>query len=746
MKITGQSHVHMRPYVGKSQPLGSGIKVRRIPHSVNVEKTLPLVGSVPIYRGGISRVKAPHPDLDSVVNKVLNLRLQKVSFIKSDDFSAYRVDGQIIDRENIPLPSISKEAVGNSKELARLVKAKIIDTDGNVKKRITYEKFKKVLESICPNVSIEEETLTAFHCISIKDSDGGFLSGMPIGMIDLEGNKDKLAIQMKTLLRYHLVNSRNDASNVNSLEKFKKWKDVLFAPGLSVFANNFSLVEILHAGFPGIFKGFDPPLRMWMLPIDTKTGEGSRDLKKWQCSWILTHGTSAVNLDTRYFNISESKELDWYSKFNEHNACFDYKTDPDVHSLLDAIRLGAEGLGIEKPFGVDVVHGQLPTFFVRRENMWQEEKDGKREIDNVTEFLISKKLPYKDKYFDYFHVDKLERKLRPEKVKDIPWDVEYNNIAPGCLRSSKLTAVEALKRVSPELFGSEVGKAKLEEISKPGKWSSENGKVNFRRLFLDRLRKNGLKAELKDEGVKESLTFTVGDFRSWCSDNLIEGKTWGAFFKENGLESGLRHGTNTGSGNSIGNAIAVLFDVDKKISMKPFSVNSLIKQIGLSDEEVVQIPLLDKVEVRINQELSAIVQENIVPRIINYPMISPAAVVIEQRKTNSQMGTRILSHARAHMALAEGLRKTVFQHKETVVGLLKTAFKELDLDPMLLNDKSTFKNEEIKEKIRQYLVLGQKSFDQFVDIFSKLKVSDVRFYQFKTLLDTKEYDPDKYYK
>ena len=490
-------------------------------------------------------------------------------------------------RENISLPGIELETVNKAKDLASKINKKLLnESNGKLQKRLTYKKFCDLLKKINPLYNPTEEILTALYCIKTTENPNGFLSGMPIGILNqYEVGLEAFEEKVRMLSRHVLVDLKG-IKTAKDVEELRGWSKIFQEPGLSVIIRELSLLEMLQITFPRIFHEFDPPVRMWLLPIDKNNVPGSRELKAFQSAWTLAIGTKVFDLNTNKFDIEAVKEKNWWAEFN-NRVEFDYEKDSDVHSLTDLFKLGANALGIEDPIGIE--EGKIPPWYITRKGMWEEvSANGRMLIDDVTEYLLTRHLPVK-----YPQCFDAEKNFKLECFDNVKWTDEYGSIASACLIDSKLKSHEALKRIRPEFFGIDAGKKTVGSISFRNKWNSSEGKSRLKTELARKLQESGLKCEFISDSGNSFVRFTGKDFRNWCNDYFIAAhRTWGDFFGENKLESALRHGTQMGdSGNSIGNAVAIFFGKTETVNLKGFTVETLFKQLGISDNDVVCIPL-----------------------------------------------------------------------------------------------------------------------------------------------------------
>lgn len=550
-------------------------------------------------------------------------------------------------------------------------------------KRIIYPNFSRLVKSFSSDCDVETETLTALMCIK-SESGAGVLSGLPIGMIS--ENDQNFLSRARTIIRYAL--ERKGIRTAKDIEDFSGWVKLFGGPGISAVTTNLSVVETIQVAYPGIFSNFDPPVRMWKLRIDRNANDvGGRELKRHGCCWVFAIGTNAFNMNKMTFDPFNVRQVDWFRTFPKYGIELSYTRDNDINSLEDTFLLAGEGFGLKKIFGSDVENGEIPRWFVTRSDMWKEvSDDGRRLIDDVSEFLITKYLPAK--YPEMFDSD---GKFILSKFHQVKWSQEYEELSSNAVKRSGIKVYSALNRVRPQWFGYGEGQVKPESLRIAGKWQGENKSFNFRKVLVFKLIEEGLNCTLSEDGSYVSLK--ISDFINWHNTFFnSENSSWKVIFKDKRLVSALRHGTtdDLSENCSMGSGISILFGKKEKVSLKgKDSLSNIIKKLKLNDADEIKIPLLEPPETKC--ELP----------ILNYPQHAPviiAPVKIDTAKTNPDAGIRIVRWIRS---LGVAMNETYFK---SCVGVFKQGCLDVCVCENIIKDP--YENMEEYEKLRKYFVLN----------------------------------------
>lgn len=388
--------------------------------------------------------------------------------------------------------------------------------------------------------------LTAYNCLRTNadqylvpqdKKEEGFLEAFPNGIFDryfLE--------RVKTLTKHYLVDLRG-IDNAEAIESIDK--ATLIEGGLEIVDRTFQRPDLCKLLCSGYLEGENPPIRLWRMNYDKKwasedgvllIGRGLRN--------VLKYDLGAINPDDTY-NLEAFESISWKDVFSTNkyglNNALNYC--PFLNNTLDAVRVACPGL-----IGIDA--GQLPPWKVTFNGMWQyADSDSKRLIDDVTEYVVERKLKCVSDS-NTVSADKIRG------VKD--WDKEYNKVASGCLSASNLKAHEALKRKYSHLFGLEKDQIKPWEIMYSGMWSGNEGQKLFRLAFAYVLYDSGL-GNFDFSHQPPVFSFTANEFKSWYDLRFSEaGKTLKKHLIANGLGGGLKQV----SGDNLKEAVRILFNIE----------------------------------------------------------------------------------------------------------------------------------------------------------------------------------------
>jgi len=625
-------------------------------------------------------------------------------------------------RTLISLPVASQEKKASATALAGQVVPLLTG------KKIRFVHFKELIDRFSPDCDPETVALTALSCMKSETNLNGLVA-MPMEMFNDGPNALLMA---RAVIRNKF--EQKGIKTARDIETFTNWLDFLQEPGLNSARKGLSLVEILQLAYPGMFSNFDPAVRMWLLKISRNGDEpGNRELKIHACAWVFAKGAKVFDTESMTFNPLLVREVSWHDEFEKYGVCFTYGRDKHIHSKEDTFLLAAEGFGLKKVFGFDIVNGEIPPWFVTSSGMWEKvSADGRMLIDDVSEYLITKYIP--SKYPQYCDKD---GKFLLSNFDRICWTDEYNELAPACHQNSGVKLFDSLERVRPKWFGHGAGQIRPELLKQDGKWSEENKRKTFRRTFIVKLMENGLKCIVSPDG--KSISFTVKDFIEWHKSFFpAKSKNWTTFFKnDHDLTLALRYGTTDENDehNSIGRGISILFGSKESICLKGHDpLKNIIDGLKLTDEnKVFQIPLTDDaliVEAKPTVEKEAEVKAETKPRAeIDRPILNYPADYVQRRV--SQVQETIKTSPIAGLRMVRWLRSIKVHFDSDVFRYSVAVFKHSCIEAgvseeIALNYKT---NIDDFEKLRKYLVLNEKSMRDVLEKMKQLSAGRKSTYQ-----------------
>lgn len=506
--------------------------------------------------------------------------------LKEEYDNPFLLDGRLdsnLARERIVLPGIDPKIVIRAKENALKVMSEVSSRFGSKKRGISYEVFLSILEGIKPNVSVEEEALTAFYCVENGYNPEGTFRGLPLGFAKYDSaDLNRFIEKVRAIGKHVIVDLREDLKTARDLENFTSWNKVLKTAGVSFMNQGISVPELLQIIFPGILQGFDPPVRVWHLLADKAS---DRELKKWHSAWMMSVPTHAFDLKEQRFDLEEVIGKRWtVDVFIPNMAYYDHDgSDLDIKKPRDYFRLAAEFFGVDDPIGIKTEEGKIPPWYITQDKMWSTVYEGNRILlDDVSEYLLTRHLPAK--FPDYFDEDKI---IKIECISKIDWDAEYNNVANRCLyHSGSVKPMDALKRIRPVLFGFGDSTIVNEDFKYADKWDE---KENFRIKFILSLIRSGLPVESLKEKSKIKIHFKALDFIDWFAKySASPGKGWSSFFSENKLMAFII--TRAASLNRSATALSLLLnkDIPNVKSKKPLNI---LTAMGYKSDDIIELEI-----------------------------------------------------------------------------------------------------------------------------------------------------------
>lgn len=425
----------------------------------------------------------------------------------------------------------------------------------------------------------EVAALTAYNCLRTRmdlqlvredKKEEGFLEEFPYGLFDRD-----LDHKIRILAKHYLVDLR-ELQTPEDLENTDNYKDLFLEGNLKVVLESFGLVDLLKLLFPGYLEGENPLVRERYLKYPDKwNGEGGLALIVRSLREILRYDFNAIRGNGSY-DVTKLESINWGEIFNDKR--YGLKS---ALSSCPYVRTPLEALDVACPDLIGLGEARLNPWKVRFNNMWQvEDEDGTRLIDNVTEYLLERKL----------------KCIGPggavcaEKVKGVKnWDEEFGSVASGCLQRSGLKAHEAIKRRYPHLFGYGDDQIKPWEIRFKGMWNGSEGEKLFRLAFAYSLWKSGL-GNFNTSRNPSVYSVSVSEFENWYEDGLDVR----AILTRNGLSGALK----SVAGDSLREAVRVLFEVEDR-SLMPDSRNIRVvfcellrsKENRASELKAVEFPL-----------------------------------------------------------------------------------------------------------------------------------------------------------
>lgn len=501
------------------------------------------------------------------------------------------------------------------------------------------------------------------------------------------------------LLVRHIVFDVNGLKSAKDLEDFNGWSKIMDI--YPVESNYNSIMGMVNGVFPESLKGENPEIREWNLSTtNIWTGEGSDDRVKRAILFTLKHVAKVVNEDGTINPEKLSETKNWRDIFSsDENDLSGMLQRSKVRNVKDALLLAVP----------EIRDCEVKPIAVR----WVRVKDEERDdyLKQVTDVILSK-----------FCLDD-EGKVDLGKMKSVSnWRRKYMDEDYHFFDKVNVNNVyEALKTSHPEFFGWGIDKIHPGEIYYEGVYDGEEAKRNFRSNFAFMLSHMGL-GKIVEKENRVSYELTPRDFQVWCLSNSVA----------NFAKCVDSKGYNVPGFREIASRIyskgfKILFDVNKNLG-------SVEKRVG--EKLITKLFEENSGPLSIYCGLSSFVQEEIAEeeKSASTLEVKPVEIVrtpmpIVQVKIKPELGTRMLGYIR------------VFDTHQTnatvVIGLLKSAFVDLSLDPALLNNKKTvFGDEELKEKVRKYLVLSEKSFGLIVKFLGGCRMKNLDAIPVRTLSNT----------
>lgn len=402
----------------------------------------------------------------------------------------------------------------------------------------SFEKLQRVIGRHFPKLARDEELVTLVGCFLIKSEKNpdGVFEGLPDNTLDPKSPNysSRLAVIIK-----HLFLDLEKRNSAYAVERFSGWDRKLRKYGLRKLTETDirdSLAKALPAKITddetikSLLDGDNPIVRPWLLDINKWRIEDSKELAIRACAWVLQQGEKVVRADGSY-DIEKIREIEnkigWSSIFSKHGLHGMFNQCEDVPSIYEAMKLGADELKkreiVKKDlFGLD--EDQIKPWELRHKYMWTKEgANGERLIDQVTEYLVERKL--RNEKPELFK-NNGKGDLNPKKVKEINWTTEYNKILDGCLSNSGITTEEVLRRKYPDLFG--LGEDQLEAggLKKAQKWEGKGGLELLRERIAQNFVRLGVGEFLYRDG-KYCYRLTREQLQ-WWTDSYFAHKKDGA--------------------------------------------------------------------------------------------------------------------------------------------------------------------------------------------------------------------------
>ncbi len=396
---------------------------------------------------------------------------------------------------------------------------------------------KNNLESFVTRGLFEEAlALAAFFCTKSAKNPQGCFKSYPNGLFST-GEREILARRMGVILRAVLVNS-GMVQNAREVEQLEQITSLLDDAGLSGISRGLNPVEVVETAVPGCTRGPNPLVRPWLLEYPHKWDD--LDLVKRACAWMLEfesrRGEPPV-VDRKgevvHFDTCQIAQIYWGERAHQAGLRPMIGKSPHVRNTLDAIALGAAALG--NPNLIGFGPNQVPFTKIKFNGKWSG-KSGLQNLDLVTvEVVRQLRISHPGLFFNNG-----SGRLRGSAVSAFGnWHDKFNAVAPECLRSTGLSALEALGRVHPYLPGWKRWQVKNWQMTTTKMWAGRKGRKLLRQALGYSFWATGLGSMRTIEG-RLHLTFSTNEWRAWYKQNVRATDGFTSFVTSMGLSAGLK--------------------------------------------------------------------------------------------------------------------------------------------------------------------------------------------------------------
>ncbi len=411
--------------------------------------------------------------------------------------------------------------------------------------------------------------IVAFKCVRTPSNPEGFIDAYPGGLITYKTKAGRRRIS--ALVRHGLVDVAK-FQTADQIEQIKSVKGSFYQLGLSRVLSEESFPTLLRGAFGKLVEGVDPVIREWKFKMQGKW-KGNRGLARVGrvMGWIIEFSLQAYDRVNSTLDVGKIREQNWPQVLRNEHIGHSVTSSSKVRGTLHALALGAEALG--NKFLVGVERQQLKPWDIRQEYMWLG-RSGLRLLDQVTGYLV-------DTHLRSTHPELYYGPGRPIvprcAAKFNGWKNSFDEVAEDCLRMTGMTAVTALARVYPQMFGYRENQILPWEIKYDGKWEGVRGA---------RLLRNATAFWISSLGIGqqtwrgEQLTWRVkeSDVKIWLEANPNYSD-----LLEEGLDRYALNGATRYQTRGMAGAIECAFGCKKshpKIKSRKELLLTVIKEVG----------------------------------------------------------------------------------------------------------------------------------------------------------------------
>lgn len=374
------------------------------------------------------------------------------------------------------------------------------------------------------DITAELIAVTAYYSVPSKNVPKGSVKGLWKALQDnyfneeieflgvkVSGSEIKKA-QIKLLLCHLLPKPCKTAHDLECLDDLSAQMREL---GILQMLPGVSPCDLVPEAFPELITSpskTNPAVRKWKLNgVDKWTrGHPSAILVGEATAWIMMYGAKVLDPETMALDVKRFANTEWLAQFKEQgiSGMFNsqHSTVADFHSAF---------LLAEKVLGRKIIgqaEGQIPLWDIKLMHKWQSLYDGELLIDKVARFLVfnaKKESPEMNSEDGRYGINE-------QAFCKYGWAVKFDKLVPCALKACKLSPVEALARVAPDIFGWEKGQILDLHMNISGKFQGEMAKPNLSMRLAHALYREGLGSVIK---IKGGVRFTVAsaDLELWAS-------------------------------------------------------------------------------------------------------------------------------------------------------------------------------------------------------------------------------------
>lgn len=529
-------------------------------------------------------------------------------------------------------------------------------------------------------------------------------------------------IKLRVLAKHFFIDLKG-YSTARDVEKIRELEDEVRSHHMAaLFDHNSDCIHTLIKNtFPGFADGENPNIRLWLI----------RRKNMWQNGDGAVLAGRAVRFTLKYvakvFDQDGSLNVDSVRKISRHGGW---------EAMLTNKENPLEGLVSTTPLrtirqvvllGLPEVKGSIISELALKIGQ-DHEKISDEDMDKITEELVR------------IHCFSTSGEITNEAIcAETRWAIRYNEVDKRIfVKSNFKNAYEALVHKYPERFGWKEGQIPPGDITFGNMWKGSEGVRLFRERFAHILSTVGL-GTLSVTSIPIEYSVSKDELDRWISERgqdpisyILKQKIRFPGFADV-CKRNLTQAYKTLFGSSTD------FGILEK-SFKRQLLTNLFEECGgelrirfgpvLYGKEIKEeSPLQEVMEVKVVEEMKEPVCSRMLPYPVENRIPRPIPLPIKNEPLNPELGTRILRYIRVFDA---------HQTNSTIaIGLIKGAFKDLELDSKLLNSKKiVFNDDELKEKIRKYLVLSEKSFDLIVKFVSGCRIKNFDVIPVRTVNDT----------